>query len=86
MGVFQNKVKFASHPLENQAMAEVNNLGARIKQLRSAQNLSVEDLAERSRLQANQIEKIEKEGIVPSLSPSIKIARALGVRLGTFLA
>ncbi len=66
-------------------MAEVNNLGARIKQLRSAQNLSVEDLAERSRLQANQIEKIEKEGIIPSLSPLIKIARALGVRLGTFL-
>ncbi|MFW6310329.1 MAG: cupin domain-containing protein, partial [Prolixibacteraceae bacterium] len=33
----------------------------------------------------NQIEKIEEKGIVPSLGHLIKISRALGVRIGTFL-
>lgn len=66
-------------------MAGEKNLGSKIKQLRSTQNLSLEELAERSGLLAAQIEKIEKEAIIPSLSPLIKIARALGVRLGTFL-
>jgi transcriptional regulator with XRE-family HTH domain len=66
-------------------MAGEKNLGSKIKQLRSNQNLSLEELAERSGLLAAQIEKIEKEAIIPSLSPLIKIARALGVRLGTFL-
>ncbi|PTN07295.1 helix-turn-helix domain-containing protein [Mangrovibacterium marinum] len=66
-------------------MTGENNLGSKIKQLRSNQNLSLEELAERSGLLAAQIEKIEKEAIIPSLSPLIKIARALGVRLGTFL-
>ena len=66
-------------------MAGENNLGSKLKQIRSNQNLSLEELAERSGLLATQIEKIEKEAIIPSLSPLIKIARALGVRLGTFL-
>ena len=34
---------------------------------------------------AEQIESIEEGVVVPSLAPLIKIARALGVRLGTFL-
>ncbi|WP_163709766.1 helix-turn-helix domain-containing protein [Mangrovibacterium lignilyticum] len=66
-------------------MAEENNLGVKIKQIRTNQKLSIEDLADRSGLQLSQLQRIEAEGIIPSLSPLIKIARALGVRLGTFL-
>lgn len=66
-------------------MAEGKSLGGKIKQIRSNQKVSIEELAERSGLKVNLIQKIEKEGIIPSLSPLIKIARALGVRLGTFM-
>lgn len=48
-------------------------------------NLSVEDIVERSGLSVLQINRIEQNEEFPSLAPLIKIARVLGVRLGTFL-
>lgn len=66
-------------------MAVENNLGSKIKRIRENQKLSQEGLAELSGLSADLIDKIEKEGVIPSLSPLLKIARAMGVRLGTFL-
>ena len=43
------------------------------------------ELAQRSGLAIEQIERIENNIDLPSLAPLIKIARVLGVRLGTFL-
>ena len=42
-------------------------------------------MTERSGIPAALIAKIEDEGHIPDLAPLIKIARALGVRLGTLL-
>jgi quercetin dioxygenase-like cupin family protein len=39
----------------------------------------------KANLDENQLECIEEKGIVPSLGHLIKITRALGVRIGTFL-
>ena len=66
-------------------MAEEKKLGLKIRQIRTFQKVSIEDLAYKTGLTVAQIEKIENEGVVPSLSPLLKIARALSVRLGTFL-
>ncbi len=66
-------------------MAVEKNLGSRIKQLRTSRNISVEDLSEQTNLDVSVLTKIEEEKVIPSLAPLIKIARALGVRLGTFL-
>ena len=60
-------------------------VGEKIKSLRESQSISIEQLAERSGLAVEQIERIEKNIDLPSLAPLIKIARVLGVRLGTFL-
>lgn len=60
-------------------------IGEKIKGLREMKNISLEDMAERSGLSAEQIERIEGNEDFPSLAPLIKIARVLGVRLGTFL-
>ena len=60
-------------------------IGAKIKRLRETKNLSVEEIAERSGLTVEQISSIENDVNLPSLGPLIKIARALGVRLGTFM-
>ena len=60
-------------------------IGEKIKALRESRQISVEDLMERTGLSQEQIERIESNVDIPSLAPLIKIARALGVRLGTFL-
>jgi transcriptional regulator with XRE-family HTH domain len=60
-------------------------VGLKIKGLRESKNLSVEEIAERSGLTVDQINSIENDEHLPSLGPLIKIARALGVRLGTFM-
>lgn len=62
-----------------------NAVGHKIRGLREQKQLSVDEIAERSGLSAEQIKAIETDETLPSLGPLIKIARALGVRLGTFL-
>lgn len=60
-------------------------VGEKIKSLREAKGIGIEELAERSGLALEQIQRIETNIDLPSLAPLIKIARVLGVRLGTFL-
>ena len=66
-------------------MSQQTAVGAKIKGLREFKHLSVEEVADRTGLSVNQILSIESDENLPSLGPLIKIARALGVRLGTFL-
>ena len=61
-------------------------VGHKIKGIRESKNLSVEEIAESSGLSVEQITSIENDQNLPSLGPLIKIARALGVRLGQRLA
>lgn len=60
-------------------------VGARIKRLREDRGLSREDVATRSGLNIDFLSAVEEENIYPSLGPLLKIARVLGIRLGTFL-
>ena len=62
-----------------------NIVGEKISTLCADKNISKEELGNRCGLSVDQIELIENSDTIPSLSPLIKIARALGVRLGTFL-
>ena len=61
------------------------NIGKKIMELREFKKISKSELAERAKLNINLIDQIENEGKLPSLAPLIRIARVLGVRLGTFL-
>jgi len=60
-------------------------IGGKIKSIRESGKLTIEEVAERSGVNREQIERIENNIELPSLAPLIKIARVLGVRLGTFL-
>jgi transcriptional regulator with XRE-family HTH domain len=60
-------------------------IGDRVAQMRKNLELSQELLAERASLSLQQVREIENNTIIPSLAPLIKIARTLGVRLGTFM-
>jgi len=66
-------------------MSTINSIGKKIAQLRESRSLAREQLAERSQLPIGLIREIEDGALIPSLTPLIKIARVLGVRLGTFL-
>ena len=66
-------------------MAHTTTVGSRIRSIRESKNITVEQAAERAGLTPAQLERIEGDRNLPSLAPLVKIARALGVRLGTFL-
>ena len=66
-------------------MDQTKIVGEKIKSLRETKEISIAELAERTGLAEEQINRIETNVDIPSLAPLIKIARALGVRLGTFL-
>ena len=66
-------------------MAAEKKVGKKIRQVRELKKVSLQELSEKTNLEVKLIKKIEDEKVVPSLAPLIKIARVLGVRLGTFL-
>lgn len=66
-------------------MTEKNSVGEKIRQFREDRDMTVEELANESKSNVELIEKLEAGELIPSLTPLLKIARALGVRLGTFL-
>jgi len=65
-------------------MTAGNNVGEKIKSIREIRKVTLEELAERSGMDISLVQKIEEGKNIPSLAPLIKIARALGVRLGNF--
>lgn len=60
-------------------------LGARICKFREERGMTREELAEAAGLGADFITALEEEDLYPSIGPLQKIARALNVRLGTFM-
>lgn len=63
----------------------IQKLGARVRHYREEKQLSQEDLAQAANLSLQTIKDLEEENIYPSLAPVQKVARALGIRLGTFM-
>lgn len=63
----------------------VEKLGKRISTHRERIGITREELAERANLTPEFIEAVEEKEIYPSIGPLVKIARCLGVRLGTFM-
>ncbi len=65
-------------------MAE-KKIGARVRKFRESQEMSRERLAELSGLTPELISDLEEKNLYPSIGPLQKVARALNVRLGTFM-
>lgn len=66
-------------------MKNRKKIGKKIKEFREFRKISKEELALKANLDPLQIELIEENGAIPSLGHLIKISRAFGVRIGTFL-
>ena len=66
-------------------MGAIKNVGEKIVSIRESKRITVEELADRCGFTETMLKKIEENEAIPSLGHLIKVARALGVRLGTFL-
>mgnify|MGYP006291346979 FL=1 len=71
-------------PKERGDMAK-SKVGKRIRSFREEQELTLDDVAERTGLEVAFLQALEEDEVYPSLGPLLKVARALGTRLGTFL-
>ncbi len=66
-------------------MTSEKKVGDKIKALRDAYQISLDELVVRTGIDKTQLEEIEGNHYLPALALLTKIARALGVRLGTLL-
>ena len=60
-------------------------VGQRIKTFMDQKGIGLEELAGRTELSVDFLRSVVEDNVYPSLGPLLKIARALEVRLGTFL-
>ena len=66
-------------------MSEKTTVGSRIRSFRERLDMTVSDLAQKSGVNENIINAIEKNEVLPALGVLTKISRSLGQRLGTFM-
>ncbi len=63
----------------------VASIGPKVRQLRRQKNLSLQQLAERSGMSAAAIHKIERNGMVPTITTLMKLAAALNRSVAYFV-
>ena len=66
-------------------MPSDHTIGSRIRAFRTARGLSPAELAQTAGLTEEFLLGLENDGVYPAIGPLHKIARALDLRLGTFL-
>ena len=81
--LFKDIIQLKNSRDEN--MDKNTKFASKVKDIRERQNMSIEELSEKSGVKIEVLEAMENGDIIPSLTPLTKMARALGVRLGTFL-
>jgi transcriptional regulator with XRE-family HTH domain len=64
---------------------KTEKIGPRIKAFMDQNQIGLTELADRTGLSADFLASVIEDNVYPSLGPLLKIARALDVRLGTFL-
>ncbi len=66
-------------------MSDSAKIGKRITTFRERLEMSIDDLAERAGIAVSLIKDIEDGSVSPALGVMIKLSRALGQRVGTFM-
>ncbi|MBN1786345.1 MAG: cupin domain-containing protein [Candidatus Methanofastidiosa archaeon] len=62
-----------------------DKIGQRMKRYMEMREMTLEELSERTGLEREFLKSLQEDDVYSSLGPLLKVARALGVRLGTFL-
>lgn len=77
--------EYRPHNILEDTMSAERKLGKRIKAFREERDVSLETLAENTGLTLAFLTSLEEDDLYPTIGPLQKVARALGVRLGTFM-
>lgn len=80
MNLSQTQITFTGELI----MSCSQSLGNRVQTYRERLGLSVEDLAKNSNIDIDDLMKIESDEVYPSIGTLVRLARALGQRVGTF--
>jgi transcriptional regulator with XRE-family HTH domain len=72
--------------VENRIDAELARISGRIRACREAENLTLQELAQRSEVATSTIQKVETEQMIPSVAVILKIARGLGLGLADLVS
>ena len=72
-------------PTESPVDRIVGSIGPRLRELRLQQSLSLQQLAERAGVSAAAIHKIERNGMVPTITTLLKLADAFDRPVGYFV-
>ena len=80
----QLRLAAGSLPQENRSDIDMTRVGARIRQLRTSRNLSLQDLSKRSGVSVGMLSQVERSLANPSLKILNKIQIALGTNAGAF--
>jgi transcriptional regulator with XRE-family HTH domain len=75
----------AADNLEILGIMKTEKVGQRIRTFMDQKEVTLEALAQRTGLESDFLTTVIQDDVYPSLGPLLKIARALDVRLGTFL-
>lgn len=70
--------------MEEAKGAEILNVGEKVRELREKAGLSLQEMAERAGYSSALLSQIENHMVSPPLGAVIKLAKALGVKVGTF--
>ncbi|MBC8420753.1 MAG: cupin domain-containing protein [Proteobacteria bacterium] len=62
------------------------NVGERVKAVREARNLSLQDISQRTDIDVSLLEQIESGSLAPPLGTVIKLAKALDLKMGYFIS
>ena len=78
--------KAAEVPDETEDIGKPTSVGERVRRVREEKNLTLEDVAERTGLDSEYLDRIETEQVSPPLGALIRIAKALDMKLGRFIS
>ena len=78
--------KAAEIPDETEHIGKPTSVGERVRRVREEKNLTLEDVAERTGLDSEYLDRIETEKVSPPLGALIRIAKALDMKLGRFIS
>ena len=78
--------KAAEVPDETEDIGKPTSVGERVRRVREEKNLTLEDVAERTGLDSEYLDRIETEKVSPPLGALIRIAKALDMKLGRFIS
>jgi transcriptional regulator with XRE-family HTH domain len=82
----EREEKAAAEPAEAELLGEAASVGQRVQKVREEKDLTLEDVAQRTGLKSEYLGQIETDQVSPPLGALIRIAKALDMKLGRFIA